>query len=149
MRHLLLLLIFISCNPVKQVIRDQDKLEEVAKVVIKGGWCANDTTYITKSDTLVEVDTLITTDTLTDTYIINDTVYLTKWNTREITKTLTIHDTLRSIITDNARVRLLQTDSARLSNELITWQGKARRSQIYLFGLIGLFILIIYLRNKI
>jgi len=95
MRHLLLLLIFISCNPVKQVIRDQDKLEEVAKVVIKGGWCANDTTYITKSDTLVEVDTLITTDTLTDTYIINDTVYLTKWNTREITKTLTIHDTDR------------------------------------------------------
>jgi hypothetical protein len=149
MRHLLLLIIFISCNPVKQVLRDQEKLEEVAKVVVKGGWCANDTTYITKSDTLIEVDTIISIDTLTDTYIINDTVYLTKWNTREITKTLTIHDTLRSVITDNARVRLLQADSARLSNELITWQGKARRSQIYLFGLIGLFILIIYLRNKI
>ena len=149
MRHLFLLLIFISCNPVKQVLRDQEKLEEVAKVVVKGGWCSNDTTYITKSDTLIEVDTLITIDTLTDTYIVNDTVYLTKWNTKEITKTLTIHDTLRSIITDNARVRLLQADSARLSNELITWQGKARRSQIYLFGFIGLFILIIYLRNKI
>lgn len=148
MRYLLLLL-FLGCNPVKQVLRDQEKLEEVAKVVVKGGWCANDTTYITKSDTLIEVDTLVKVDTLIDTYVINDTTYITKWKTREITKTLTIHDTLKSYIVDNARVKLLQADSARLSNELITWQVKAKRSQIYLFGLISLFILIIYLRNKI
>ena len=37
MRYLLLLILFVSCNPVKQVLRDQDKLEEVAKVVVKGG----------------------------------------------------------------------------------------------------------------
>jgi hypothetical protein len=79
----LLLLLLIGCNPVKQVLRDQEKLEEVAKVVVKGGWCANDTTFITKSDTLVEMDTIIRIDTQTDTHIFNDTTYITKWKTRD------------------------------------------------------------------
>ena len=106
----LLLLLLIGCNPVKQVLRDQEKLEKVAKVVVKGGWCANDTTFVVKSDTLVEVDTLVRVDTLTDTYVFNDTTYITKWKTRDITKSITIHDTIKSFIVDNARVRLLQAD---------------------------------------
>jgi hypothetical protein len=149
MRYIFLVLLFVSCNPVKQVLRDQDKLEQVAKVVVKGGWCANDTTFITKSDTLVKIDTFIRIDTQTDTKIINDSVYITKWKTRDIIKSTTIHDTLRSYIVDNARVRLLQTDSARLSNDVITWEGKARRRQLWIFALIGLFFLIRYLRDRI
>ena len=105
----LLLLLLIGCNPVKQVLRDQEKLEEVAKVVVKGGWCTNDTTYITKSDTLVEVDTLIEIQKDLEVVTFNDTTYFTKWKTKTITKTLTIRDTLKSYIVDNARVRLLQT----------------------------------------
>jgi replication fork clamp-binding protein CrfC len=139
----LLLLLLIGCNPVKQVLRDQEKLEEVAKVVIKGGWCANDTTFITKSDTLVEVDTLVRIDTLTDTYVFNDTTYITKWKTREITKSITIHDTVKSFIVDNARVRLLQADSVRLTNEVTEWKGKAdnRLSLLILLLIaIGIFI---------
>ena len=139
----------LSCNPVKQVLRDQQKLEEVAKVVIKGGWCASDTTFITKSDTLVEVDTLIEVQKDLEVVTFNDTTYVTKWKTKTITKTLTIRDTLKSYIVDNARVRLLQTDSARLSNEAITWQGKAKRRQLWIFGLIGLWFLIRYLRDRI
>ena len=138
MRYLLLLMLFIGCNPVKQVLRDQEKLEEVAKVVVKGGWCANDTTFITKSDTLVEMDTIIRIDTQTDTQIFNDTTYITKWKTRDITKTLTIHDTIKSFIVDNARVRLLQADSARLTYELNEWQGKAKKRQLWIFLLIGM-----------
>lgn len=149
MRYIILVLLFVSCNPVKQVLRDQDKLEEVAKIVVKGGWCANDTTFITKSDTLVKIDTFIRIDTQTDTKIINDSVYITKWKTRDIIKSTTIHDTLKSYIVDNARVRLLQTDSARLSNEVITWEGKAKRRQLWIFGLIGLWLLIRYLRDRI
>jgi hypothetical protein len=149
MRYLLFILIFISCNPVKQVLRDQEKLEEVAKVVVKGGWCANDTTFITKSDTLIEVDTLVRVDTLTDTYVLNDTTYIIKWKTREITKTLTIHDTLKSYIVDNARVKLLQADSARLSNESIQWKGKARRRQLWIFGLIALIAGALYIKSKL
>ena len=149
MRYLLLLMLFIGCNPVKQVLRDQEKLEEVAKVVVKGGWCANDTTFITKSDTLVEMDTIIRIDTQTDTHIFNDTTYITKWKTRDITKTLTIHDTIKSFIVDNARVRLLQTDSARLAFELNEWEGKAKKRQLWIFLLLGVIALYFYLKNKI
>jgi hypothetical protein len=133
----------IGCNPVKQVLRDQEKLEEVAKVVVKGGWCANDTTFITKSDTLVEVDTLVRVDTLTDTYVFNDTTYITKWKTRDIVRSITIHDTVKSFIVDNARVRLLQADSVRLTNEVTEWKGKAdnRLSLLILLLIaIGIFI---------
>ena len=149
MRYLLLLILFVACNPVKQVLRDQEKLEEVAKVVVKGGWCANDTTFITTSDTLVELDTLVRIDTLTDTYVLNDTTYITKWKTREITKKVTIHDTIKSFIIDNARVRLLQTDSARLTYELNEWEGKAKKRQLWIFLLLGVIVLYFYLKSKI
>jgi hypothetical protein len=149
MRYIILFLLFVSCNPVKQVLRDQDKLEQVAKVVVKGGWCANDTTFITKSDTLVEIDTFVNVKMQIDTQKVNEFVYITNWKTRDIVKSITIHDTLRSYIVDNARVRLLQTDSARLSNEVITWEGKAKRRQLWIFGLIGVWLIIRYLRDRI
>jgi hypothetical protein len=145
----LLLLLLIGCNPVKQVLRDQEKLEEVAKVVVKGGWCANDTTFITKSDTLVEMDTIIRIDTQTDTQIINDSVYITKWKTRDIVKSVTIHDTIKSFIVDNARVRLLQADSARLTYELNEWQGKAKKRQLWIFLLIGMIGAYFYIKSKL
>jgi hypothetical protein len=124
-------------------------LEEVAKVVVKGGWCANDTTFIVKSDTLVEVDTLVRIDTLTDTYVLNDTTYITKWKTREITKSITIHDTIKSFIVDNARVRLLVADSARLSTEVDVWRGKAKQRQIWLFAIVAIICGALYIKSKI
>jgi hypothetical protein len=145
---LLLFLWVTSCNPVKRVLNNQEMLEEVAKVVVKGGWCANDTTFITKSDTLVEVDTLVRIDTLTDTYVLNDTTYITKWKTRDITKSITIHDTIKSFIVDNARVRLLQADSARLTGEVIQWKGKADSRLNWLISLLVLIALFIYLKLK-
>jgi hypothetical protein len=138
----------LSCNPVKQVLRDQEKLEEVAKVVVKGGWCANDTTFVVKSDTLVEVDTLVRIDVETNTEIVNDTVYFTKWKTRDITKSITIHDTIKSFIVDNARVRLLQADSARLTGEVIQWKGKADSRLNWLISLLVIIALFIYLKLK-
>ena len=144
----LLLLLLIGCNPVKQVLRDQEKLEEVAKVVVKGGWCANDTTFVVKSDTLVEVDTLVRIDTLTDTYVLNDTTYITKWKTREITKSITIHDTIKSFIVDNARVRLLQADSTRLINLANDYKSKADSRLNWLISLLVLIALFIYLKLR-
>jgi len=144
----LLLLLLIGCNPVKQVLRDQEKLEEVAKVVVKGGWCANDTTFITKSDTIIEVDTLIEIQKDLEVVTFNDTTYFTKWKTKTITKTLTIHDTLKSYIVDNARVRLLQTDSARLTTEVIQWKGKADSRLNWLISLLVLIALFIYLKLR-
>lgn len=149
MRYIILILLFVSCNPVKQVLRNQEMFEEVAKVVVKGGWCASDTTFIVKSDTLIEIDTFVNVKMQIDTQKINEFVYINKWKTRDIIKSVTIRDTLKSYIVDNARVRLLQTDSARLSNEVITWEGKAKRRQLWIFALIGVWLLIRYLRDRI
>jgi hypothetical protein len=143
------ILSFLSCNPVKQVLKDRNKFEQVAKEVIKSGMCANDTTFITKSDTLIEIDTFVNVKMQVDTQKVNEFVYINKWKTRDIIKSVTIRDTLKSYIVDNARVRLLQTDSARLSNEVITWEGKAKRRQLWIFALIALWFLIGYLRDRI
>jgi hypothetical protein len=136
MKYLFLLLIFISCNPIKQVLRDQDKLEQVAKVIVKGGWCANDTTFITKSDTLIKVDTLVTTDTVNEVLVYNDSVFITKWKTREIIKSITIHDTLRSYIVDNARIKLLQADSVSLTIKMNEYKHKANTRLSWLISLL-------------
>lgn len=149
MRYIFLLILIIGCNPVKQVLRDQDKLEQIAKVVVAGGWCANDTTFITKSDTLIKFDTLINVKLEVDTQKVNEYVYITNWKTRNIIKSVTIHDTLKSYIVDNARVRLLQTDSARLSNEVIRWEGKAKKRQLWIFLLIGLIGAYFYVKSKL
>ena len=149
MRYILLILLFVSCNPVKQVLNNQEMLEEVAKVVVKGGWCANDTTFITKTDTIVEVDTLIEIQKDLEVVTFNDTTYFTKWKTKTITKTLTIRDTLKSYIVDNARVRLLQTDSARLSGEVIEWKAKAKKRQLWIFFILAMIAGALYIKSKI
>lgn len=149
MRYLLLILLLVSCNPVKQVLRDTEKLKQVAEVVVRSGFCANDTTFITKSDTLVEIDTLIDVDIRIDTQKVNEFVYVTKWKTRDIVKSISIHDTIKSFIVDNARVRLLQTDSARLSNEVIEWKGKAKRRQLWLFAIVAMIFGALYIKSKI
>ena len=149
MRYLLLILLFLSCNPVKQVLNNKEKLAQVAEVVVRNGWCANDTTFITKSDTLVEIDTIINVDIQIDTQKVNEFVYVTKWKTRDIVKSISIHDTIKSFIVDNAHVRLLQTDSARLSVEVDEWKGKAKRRQIWLFFIIAVIAGALYIKSKL
>jgi hypothetical protein len=132
-----LILWLVSCNPVKQVLNDRSKFEEVAKEVIKSGMCANDTTIITKSDTLLVVDSLL--EIRSDTTIINDTAYVTLWETKNFFKTLTIRDTIRSVVVDNARVRLLQADLNKANTKVIEWQGKANNRLGWLiFLLLGI-----------
>ena len=149
MKYIFLLILLIGCNPVKQVLRDQEKLEQVAKVIVKGGWCANDTTFITKSDTLVEIDTFVNVKVEIDTQKVNEFVYITNWKTRDIVKSVTIHDTIKSFIVDNARVRLLQADSSRLSGEAIRWEGKAKKRQLWIFLLIGMIGAYFYIKSKL
>jgi hypothetical protein len=105
----------VSCNPVKQVLNDKAKFDQVAIEVIKQGYCANDTTIITKSDTLLVVDSLL--EIRSDTTFINDTAYVTLWETKNFIKTFTIRDTLRSIIVDNARLKLLQADLSKITKD--------------------------------
>lgn len=146
MRKLLLILVLFGCNPVKQVLRDPEKFNHVAAEVIRQGYCANDTTIIVKSDTIVKVDSLL--EIRSDTTLINDTLYITNWETKNYTKTLTVHDTLRSVIVDNARVRQLQAD-----NDKITKQSEQHKqdstNRLYWFIIalaVILFLIIIKLR---
>lgn len=114
-----------SCNPVKQVLSDRQKFDEVAKEVIRQGYCANDTIIISKSDTLIELDTLTILEDKPFLEIINDTVYITKWKTNNITKTLTIHDTIKATVVDGARVKLLQEDLLKANEERLNWKERA------------------------
>jgi hypothetical protein len=124
MRIIVLLLLLIACNPVKQVLRDREKFDEVAKEVIKAGYCANDTIIVTKSDTLVTTDTV--NNIYIDTEYRNDTVYLTK-NIRSIaTKKIIIKDTIKKVVVDNARINVLEADKAALRMDLESWKDKAQ-----------------------
>ena len=146
MRKLLIILVLFGCNPVKQVLRDPAKFNEVAKEVIRQGYCANDALIIVKSDTLVKVDSLI--EVISDTTIINDTAYITNWETRNFTKTFTIHDTLRSVIVDNAHVRQLQADIDKITKQSEQHKQDAT-NRLYWFIIalaVILFLIIIKLR---
>ena len=146
MRKLLLIIVLFGCNPVKQVLNDKAKFDEVAKEVIRQGYCANDTLLIVKSDTIVMVDSLI--EVYSDTTIINDTAYVTLWETKNFTKTFVIHDTLRSVIVDNARVRQLQADVSNITKQSEQHKQNAT-NRLYWFIIalaVILFLIIIKLR---
>ena len=137
-----------SCNPVKQVLRDQNKLDAVAKVVVAGGYCANDTTYIVKSDTTIQVDTLIQNDTTIQVETRNDTTYLTRLKYRDIIKSITIHDTIKSVVVDNARLNLIRGELAASKANAMEWERKAERRAGWLIILILAIAGFVYLKLR-
>lgn len=116
-------IVAFSCNPVKQVLNNRAKFEEVKNEVIRLGLCANDTTFVTASDTLIQYDTTI--QKKTEILTIGDTVYVTKWQTRDIVKKLTIRDTIKSVVVDNARLKLLEADLGKANAKADEWKEKA------------------------
>lgn len=147
MRLSILLLFLISCNPVKQVLKDKEKLDKVAEVVVKSGYCANDTTIITKSDTTIQYDTSYLTDTLIDLRTIKDTQYVTLPK-KVITRTITIRDTITNVVVDGARVLLLEKDVNKYKTEAAEWKELAKARWWYLFWII-LFSVVYLLRKPI
>jgi hypothetical protein len=144
---LTLIAILLSCNPVKQVLKDKEKLDKVAEVVVKAGYCANDTTIITKSDTTILYDT--TYETQIQINEKTDTIRVPK----VITRNITIRDTIKSVVVDNSRVQLLQKEieaykesTYELKEELLHWKELAKKRWWNLWGLIILFS--IYILRK-
>jgi hypothetical protein len=144
---LTLIAILLSCNPVKQVLKDKEKLDKVAEVVVKAGYCANDTTIITKSDTTIQYDT--TYETQIQINEKTDTIRIPK----VITRTITIRDTIKNVVVDNARINLLQKEinaykesTYELKEELLHWKELAKKRWWNLWGLIILFS--IYILRK-
>ncbi len=61
MKYLVLLILLISCNPVKKVLQDKTKFEVIANEVIRRGYCVNDTLVIEKiKDSIVYKDSIVT-----------------------------------------------------------------------------------------
>jgi hypothetical protein len=147
MRLSILLLFLIACNPVNQVLKDKQKLDKVAEVVVKNGYCANDTTIITKSDTTIKYDTSYLTDTLIDLRTIKDTQYVTLPK-KVITRTITIRDTITNVVVDGARILLLEKDVNKYKTEAAEWKELAKARWWYLFWII-LFSVVYLLRKPI
>ena len=144
MRILLLSLLFLSCNPVKQVLKDKARFEELAKEVVRSGYCASDTIIQTKSDTLVTFDTIYEkgADIINDIYHL-DTLRVPV--TKKITKTITIRDTIQKVIVDNARIKLLEADLGVLSKEIEKYKEKAQsRLKWLILLLIAILVRILY-----
>jgi hypothetical protein len=110
MRYVLILLVLVSCNPVKLVLKDPVKFEVVADEMVKRGYCLNDTIYQHSSDTLEVHDT--TTMVLVDTTVINDTTYLWETKFQTITKVRTIRDSIKAVVIDSAQVMVLRKQLA-------------------------------------
>jgi len=118
---LIVLLWVFACNPVKKVMNDPDKKEEVSKRLLKEGICRPDTFLLVITDTVVTTDTVEHLYLTTDTIVNMDTVYITKTRWKDIIKTVTIRDTLLKTIEDRTQVNALKDDvmvvKARLSQQ--------------------------------
>lgn len=114
----LLLLGMSSCNPVKQVLKDESKKRQVWEQGVLSGWCVNDSVFV--SDTTIVLDTLHSIDYSTDTVTVDNVKYIEKVSYRTVEKKITIHDT--AIVKDNKQIEL--------QGKLIDSQ-RAEMSQIY------------------
>jgi len=131
---ILLLILFGSCNPVKQVLGDNKKFEVVAAEVIKRGYCLNDTTIIRKTDTLEVHDT--TTIVYVDTAVINDTTYLWETKFHTVTKIRTIRDSIKMVLVDSARIKVLtkELSDAKSMEKLALGDMKKLQRIVYFIG---------------
>lgn len=60
MKYLIVILLIVSCSPVKRVMNDKGMFDQVAVEVVRRGYCINDTTIITQTkDSIVYKDSII------------------------------------------------------------------------------------------
>lgn len=104
----LLALVLSSCNPVKQVLRDEYKMRKVWNEGALDGWCVNDTLIVSKSDTLISYDTLYSLDVQTDTFNIDREIVKVK----TVVKTVRIRDTVTQTVKDLKLIDLLQKQNS-------------------------------------
>lgn len=142
---ILLAILLLSCNPVKQVLKDKKKFEQVAEVVVESGYCANDTTIITKSDTTIVHDTTYEIDTIIDIKNLKDTQYVTLPK-KVVTRTITIRDTITNVVVDGARVLLLEKRLVKSEESRLEYEKLAKKRWWNLFWLILIFS--IYILRK-
>jgi hypothetical protein len=124
MKYLLISIFLLGCNPVKQVLRDKEKLDKVAEYVISSGYCANDTIIQSKSDTLITYDTIYEKNDIIRNILRTDTLRLSF--TKTLVKTIRITDTIQKVVVDNARIKLLEAKLAIQTEKVEEYKAKAK-----------------------
>lgn len=101
-----------GCNPVRRVLKDSAKRDQMAAEIIKLGYCTNDTTIVEIHDTTLTIDTIDVPVVIVDTLRMNDTLVF--WETKyfEIVKTKVITKQVDRIVIDSAKVQVLQKELA-------------------------------------
>ena len=127
MRILLIILLFVACNPVKRVLNNKEMFDKVAEEVVRRGYCINDTITIeTIKDSIVYKDSIIETKvqvpckdfdtTMADgsRISVSSGVLTYKGNskTKEIIRTITKTNNIR----DKAYENILKGDIAKLDS---------------------------------
>ena len=138
MKYLLISIFFLSCNPVKQVLRDKEKLDKVAEYVVSNGYCANDTIIQSKSDTLITYDTIYEKNDIIRNILKTDTLRLSF--TKTLVKTIRITDTIQKVVVDNARIRLLEAKLAIQTEKVEEYKAKAKSRLNWLLLALGIIL---------
>ena len=125
-----------GCNPVKQVLKSQQKTEEVVREYVKTNPPKNDTAFI-PGDTLTI--TKVVRDSIPLPYPVNHKYTETHYIDRTITDTVKVID--RSFIDAlNNRLSKLELEFAEMKADRDKWKGMA---QVRLYWLIGLIAMIV------
>jgi hypothetical protein len=101
-----------GCNPIKRVLSNQAKRDQMAAEIIKLGYCINDTTIIEIHDTTTTTDTIDIPVIFTDTLTRNDTLIF--WETKyfDIVRTKVITKQVNQVVIDSAKIQVLTRELA-------------------------------------
>jgi hypothetical protein len=141
-----------GCNPIKRVLSNQAKRDQMAAEIIKLGYCINDTTIVEIHDTTMTTDTIDVPVIITDTLIQNDTLIIWETKFKDIIKTRVITRQVNQVVVDSAKVQVLTRELAQTKAALA--DSNVRRKQwrtqfgaafsALIFAMISIVILIKY-----
>lgn len=127
MKYLVLITCLIAaCNPVKRVLKDPLKLEEVAQEVVRRGFCANDTTVITETkDSIIYRDSIIEKVERIPCKDFDTTIGRARISVRSGVLTYSAKDsivyrtkTINNTVIDRSKERILSQDIVKLKDTL-------------------------------
>lgn len=137
-----------GCNPIKRILSDKSKRDQMAAEIIKLGYCLNDTTIIELHDTTTTIDTIDIPVIITDTLRRNDTLIIWETKYKDIVRTKVI----TKVVIDSARINILNKELADIKLKLA--DSEIRRKQwrnqfgatltALIFAVISIIVLIKY-----
>jgi hypothetical protein len=154
--YISLLLLLISCNPEKRILKNKEAFNRIGNEWALQNPCVNDTVTNMVSDTITKIDTVETIkyETSAAEYIVTEGPV--KIITRTITKQLLIHDTVINNIQDNRKIEALakQLNESRESKAKFLAKAELLSKQFMIalivagLLLVAVIILIIFLLKR-